>query len=96
MYSRLMHILHEFDEVEESLSNSNIVGKIFRAMMRRPKWESMISTLEAMQDSFGEFTHEKYSLIFYTLRRSYDKMESSHQNSKKPHFKLKDLHRTTI
>jgi gag-polypeptide of LTR copia-type len=58
MYSRLMHILNEFDEVGESLSNSKIVGKILRAMMRRPRWESMISTLEAMQGSFGEFTHE--------------------------------------
>jgi gag-polypeptide of LTR copia-type len=27
MYSRLMHILNEFDEVGESLSNSKIVGK---------------------------------------------------------------------
>jgi gag-polypeptide of LTR copia-type len=59
MYSRLMHILNEFDEVGESLSNSKIVGKIFRAMMRRPRWKSMISTLEAMQWSFGEFTHEE-------------------------------------
>jgi gag-polypeptide of LTR copia-type len=59
MYSRLMHILNEFDEVGESLSNSKIVGKIFRAMMRRPRWESMISTLEAMQDTFGKFIHEE-------------------------------------
>jgi hypothetical protein len=36
IYSRLMHILNEFDEVGKSLSNSKIVGKIFRAMMRRP------------------------------------------------------------
>jgi gag-polypeptide of LTR copia-type len=42
IYSRLMHILNKFDEVGESLSNSKIVGKIFRAMMRRPRWESMI------------------------------------------------------
>jgi hypothetical protein len=54
-----MHILNEFDEVEESLSNSKIVGKIFRAMMRRPRWESMISTLEVMQRTLGEFTHEE-------------------------------------
>jgi hypothetical protein len=37
MYSRLMHILNEFDEVGEFSSNSKIVGKIFRAMMRRPR-----------------------------------------------------------
>jgi gag-polypeptide of LTR copia-type len=59
MYSRLIHILNEFDEVGESLSNSKIVGKIFRAMMRRQRWDSMISTLEAMQGSFGEFTYEE-------------------------------------
>jgi gag-polypeptide of LTR copia-type len=59
MYSRLMDILNEFDEVGESLSNSKIVGKIFRAMMRRPRWESMISTLEAMQDTLDEFTDEE-------------------------------------
>jgi gag-polypeptide of LTR copia-type len=48
MYSKLMHILNEFDEVGESLSNSKIVGKIFRTMMRKPRWESMISNLESM------------------------------------------------
>jgi gag-polypeptide of LTR copia-type len=37
MYSRLMHILNEFDEVGESLSNSKIVGKIFRIMIRRSR-----------------------------------------------------------
>jgi gag-polypeptide of LTR copia-type len=59
MYSRLMHILNEFDEVGESLSNSKIVSKIFRAMMRKPRWKSMISTLEAMQGSLSQFTHEE-------------------------------------
>jgi hypothetical protein len=37
MYTRLMHILNEFDEVGEFLSNSKIVGKTFRAMMKRPR-----------------------------------------------------------
>jgi hypothetical protein len=37
MYSRLMYILNKFDEVGESLSNSKIVGKIFRAMIRKPR-----------------------------------------------------------
>jgi gag-polypeptide of LTR copia-type len=59
MYSKLMYILNEFDEHEESLSNSKIVDKNFRAMMRRPRWESMISTLEVMQDTLDEFTHER-------------------------------------
>jgi hypothetical protein len=44
MYSRLMYILNEFDEIGESLSNSKIVGKIFRAVMKRLRWKSMIST----------------------------------------------------
>jgi hypothetical protein len=59
MYSKLIHILNEFDEVRESLSNSKIVGKIFRAMMRRPRWESMIITLEVMQDTLDEFIDEE-------------------------------------
>jgi hypothetical protein len=37
MYSRLMNILNEFDEVGKFLSNSKIVGKIFRAMMRKQR-----------------------------------------------------------
>jgi hypothetical protein len=65
MYSKLMHILNEFDEIEESLSNSKIVGKIFRAMMRTPRWERIISTLEAMRVTLGEFTHEK--IFIYLL-----------------------------
>jgi gag-polypeptide of LTR copia-type len=67
MYSRLMHILNEFDEVGESLSNSKIVGRVFRAMMRRPRWKGMISTLEAIHVSLDEFTHEEvftYLLCF--------------------------------
>jgi gag-polypeptide of LTR copia-type len=57
MYSRLMYILNVFDEIGEFLSNSKIVGKIFRTMMRKSRCESMINTLEAMQDTLGEFTH---------------------------------------
>jgi gag-polypeptide of LTR copia-type len=37
MYLRLMHILNEFDEVGESLSNSKIVSKIFRVMMSKSR-----------------------------------------------------------
>jgi hypothetical protein len=61
-----MHILNEFDEVGESLSNSKIVDKIFRVMMRRPRWESMISTLEAMQGTLGEFTNEEVFVGFWS------------------------------
>jgi hypothetical protein len=48
MYSKLMHILNEFDNLGEFLSNSKNVSNIFRVMMRKPRWESIISTLEAM------------------------------------------------
>jgi hypothetical protein len=96
MFSRLMHILNEFDEVRQSLSNSKIVGKIFRTMMRRPRWKNMISILVAIQGTLSKFTHEEVFTHLLALRRSYDKMESSHQSSKKPHFKHKYLHRVTI
>jgi hypothetical protein len=59
MYSRLMYILNEFDEVREFLSNFKIVGKIFKAMMRRLRCKSIIRTLEVMQDTLGKFTHEE-------------------------------------
>jgi hypothetical protein len=59
MYSRLMHILNEFDEVGESLSNSKIVGKIFRTMTRKTRWESMIRTLKSMQGTLDKFTYEE-------------------------------------
>jgi hypothetical protein len=59
IYSRLMYIINEFDEVGEFLSNPKIVGKIFRAMMKKPRCESIISTLEAIQGTLGEFTNEE-------------------------------------
>jgi hypothetical protein len=40
MYSRLMYILNEFDKVGEYLYNYKIISKIFRAIMRKPRWES--------------------------------------------------------
>jgi hypothetical protein len=58
MYSKLIHILNEFDEVGKYLPNFKIVGNNFRTIIRRPRWERMINTLEIMQDTFGEFTHE--------------------------------------
>jgi hypothetical protein len=81
MYSRLMHILNEFDEVRESLSNSKIVGNIFRAMMRRPRCESMISTLKAMQGSLGEFTHEE---VFTHLLCFEEKLRQNGELTPKP------------
>jgi hypothetical protein len=50
-----MYVLNKFDELKEALSNS----KIFRAMIRRLRRESIINTLEAIQDNIGEFTHEE-------------------------------------
>jgi gag-polypeptide of LTR copia-type len=74
MYLKLMHILNEFDEVGESFSNSKIVDKIFRVMMRRSRWESMINVLEAMQNTLGKFIHEEVFTHLLCLRRNYDKM----------------------
>jgi hypothetical protein len=89
MYSRLMH-LNEFHEVGESLSNSKIVGKIFRAMMRRPRCNSMINTLEAMQGPLGEFTYEEVvhssSMLrgeATTKRRAHTKARRNHTSSSK-------------
>jgi gag-polypeptide of LTR copia-type len=67
IYSKLMHILNKFDKVGESLSNSKIIGKIFKVMMKIPIWESMIGTLDVMQNTLSEFTHEEvftYLLCF--------------------------------
>jgi gag-polypeptide of LTR copia-type len=90
MYSRLMHILNEFDEVGEFLSNSKIVGKIFRAIMRRSTWENMISNLEAMQCSLDEFTHEEVftHLLFFEEKlrqkwRAHTKTQRNHTSSSK-------------
>jgi hypothetical protein len=88
MHSRLMHILNEFDEVGESLSNSKIVGKIFRAMMRRSRWESMINILETMQNTLGEFTHEEVftHLLYFEekLRQNGELKETALQTQKSP------------
>jgi mRNA-degrading endonuclease YafQ of YafQ-DinJ toxin-antitoxin module len=43
-------------------------------MMRRPRWESMISTLKAMQDTFGKFTHEE---VFTHLLCSEEKLRQN-------------------
>jgi hypothetical protein len=48
MYSILIHILNEFDKFGENLSNSKIVCKIFKTMMRKSRWKSLIRTLKAM------------------------------------------------
>ena len=49
IYTRLMIIQNEFSDLEELLSNNKIVGKLLRAMMRRPRWEALVSALEALQ-----------------------------------------------
>ena len=49
IYSRLMEIQSQFCELGEPLTNNQLVGKFLRAMMKRPKWESMVSALEAIQ-----------------------------------------------
>ena len=48
IYTRLMIIQNEFSDLGEPLSNNKIVGKLLRAMMGRPRWEALISALEAL------------------------------------------------
>jgi gag-polypeptide of LTR copia-type len=70
MYLKLMHILNEFDNLGESLSNSKMVDKIFRVMMRRQKWESIINILEAMEGTLNEFTPKLKATALQAQRSS--------------------------
>jgi pyrroloquinoline quinone (PQQ) biosynthesis protein C len=38
---------------------NKVVGKILRVMLRRPRWETLVSTLEAMQGTNDAFTPDE-------------------------------------
>jgi hypothetical protein len=77
----------------EKLSKFKMVGKNFRVMMRRPRWESIICALKVMHTKKWRFnTCEKCTRIFDALRRSYIKIVSLCQSTKSPHSKLKVIH----
>lgn len=58
---RLMHIQHEFIELEESLFNNKIVGKFLRVMLRRPRWKGLMSTPEALAGTQTYTSDELYA-----------------------------------
>lgn len=59
MYNRLMLIQNEFIELGEPLSNDKIVGKLLRVMLRKPRWEGLVSALEAIQGTHTSFTPDE-------------------------------------
>jgi hypothetical protein len=59
IYNRLLSIQNKFSDLGEHLMNNKIIGKILRVMLRRPQWEALVSTLEAMQDTNDAFTPDE-------------------------------------
>ena len=76
MYSRLMGIQNEFDNYGEPLSNNKIVGKLLRAMMKRPRWEALVSTLEAMQGVNNTLTPDE---VFTHLKCFEEKLQQAYE-----------------
>ena len=68
MYNRLMHIQNEFIELGEPLSNDKIVGKLLRVMLRRPRWEGLVSALEAIQGTHASFTPDELYAHFRSFK----------------------------
>jgi hypothetical protein len=48
IYNRLSFIQNEFSDLSEPLTNNKVVGKILRVILRRPRWEALVSALETM------------------------------------------------
>jgi gag-polypeptide of LTR copia-type len=48
MYNRFLSIQNEFLYLGESLTNNKVIDKILRVMLRRPRWEALVSALEVM------------------------------------------------
>jgi gag-polypeptide of LTR copia-type len=59
MYNRLLSIQNKFSDLGEPLINNKVVGKILRVMLRRPRWEALVSALEAMQGTNDAFTPDE-------------------------------------
>jgi hypothetical protein len=49
MYNRLMLIQNEFLDLGESLKNKKVIEKILRVMLRKLRWETLVSMLEVVQ-----------------------------------------------
>jgi gag-polypeptide of LTR copia-type len=59
MYNRLLSIQNEFSDLDEPLTNNKVIDKIIRVMLRRPRWEALVSALEAMQSTNDAFTPDE-------------------------------------
>jgi gag-polypeptide of LTR copia-type len=68
MYNRLLSIQNEFSDLDESLTNNKVISKILRVMLRRPRWEALVSALEAMQGTNDAFTPDE----LYTHLRCFE------------------------
>ncbi|KAJ1696040.1 hypothetical protein LUZ63_012738 [Rhynchospora breviuscula] len=62
MYTRFIQLLDEFNNIGETLSNSRVIGRLLRALVGRPQFDNLISTLETQQRSHNNLTPE----IIYT------------------------------
>ena len=69
-----MLIQNEFSDLGEPLSNNKIVGKLLRAMMRRPRWEALVSALEALQGAKDTFTPDE---VYTHLRCFEEKLKQA-------------------
>ena len=74
LYTRLMYIQNEFIDLGEPLSNNKIVGKLLRAVMRRPRWEAIVSALEAVQGANDTLTPDE---VYTHLRCFEEKTQAS-------------------
>jgi hypothetical protein len=68
MYTRLIHIQNKFIELGEPLSSDKLEGKSLRVLLRKPRWEGYMSTLEAIQGVNATFTMDE----LYTLLHSFE------------------------
>ena len=74
MYYRLMCIQNEFVNCEEPISNNRIVGKLLREIMKRPRWEALVSTLEVIQGTNDTLTPDE---VFTHLRCFEEKLRQA-------------------
>ena len=81
IYSRLMEIQNQFCELGEPLTNNKLVGKLLRAMMKRPRWESMVSALEAIQGTRDTFTLDE---LYTQLRCFEEKLKQAGEQKSEP------------
>jgi endonuclease III-like uncharacterized protein len=82
IYNRLLSIQNEFSDLDESLTNNKVIGKILSVMLQRPRWETLVSTLEAMQGINDIFTPDE----LYTHLRCF---EEKLKQAKDYHIKSK-------